>query len=417
MKFEDFLKGKSLNVEALKSMEAEQLAGLYNEYNEKARKEIEDATKANAENVESLKAAFAEMKDNQLKQLNAALEAQGVMLKKLSKQEPVSEKSLRDVVVEKANEIKAIKEGGANVKFEIKTAGDMSFTNNVTGEVPQATRVAGVNFYPSRMPRLLDIVSRGSVSTKLVEWVYQANKDGTAGATAEGATKNQIDFDLLVGSQKVEKVTAYITITDEMLEDAEQMASIIDGELRKELLKAVELGCYSGSGVSPILNGIKTVATAFAAGSFAAAIDNANEVDVLAVAINQIKIANQDAPNYIMMHPTDVTKLKVAKVSSTDKRYIDRLMLVNGAMSVDGTPIIETTLVTAGTYLVGDFTKAYVWDRKAVTVEIGLNSDNFVKNFKTIRAEWRGVCFVKNNDRTAFVTGTFATDMAALETA
>ena len=118
-----------------------------------------------------------------------------------------------------------------------------------------------------------------------------------------------------------------------------------------------------------------------------------------------------------MMHPTDVTKLKVAKVSSTDKRYIDRLMLVNGAMSVDGTPIIETTLVTAGTYLVGDFTKAYVWDRKAVTVEIGLNSDNFVKNFKTIRAEWRGVCFVKNNDRTAFVTGTFATDMAALETA
>ena len=89
MKFEDFLKGKSLTVEALKSMEAEQLAGLYNEYNEKARKEIEDATKANSENVEALKAAFAEMKDNQLKQLNAALEAQGVMLKKLSKQEPL----------------------------------------------------------------------------------------------------------------------------------------------------------------------------------------------------------------------------------------------------------------------------------------------------------------------------------------
>jgi HK97 family phage major capsid protein len=417
MKFENFLKEKSLTIEALKGMEAEQLAGLYNEYNEKARKEIEEATKANSTELEALKDAFNAMKDNQLKQLNAALEAQGVMLKKLSKQEPVSEKSLREQIAEKADAIKAIKENGANVKFEIKSAGDMSISGNVTGEIPQAQRIAGINFYPSRVPRLLDLVSRGSVSSNLVSWVYQANKDGTAGSTAEAAAKNQIDFDLLVGSQKVEKVTAYITVTDEMLEDVEQMASAIDTELRKELLKAIELGCYSGSGVSPALNGIKTVATAFAAGSFAAAIDNANEVDVLVVAANQIKIANQDAPNAIMMHPTDVTKLKVAKVSSNDKRYIERLSNIGGTLLMDGIQIIETTLVTAGTYLIGDFTKAMVWDKKSVTVEIGLNSDNFVKNYKTVRAEWRGVCFVKNNDRTAFVTGTFATDMAALETA
>lgn len=418
MKFEDFLKEKSLTVEAVKSMEAEALAGLYNEYNEKARKEIEDATKANSTELEALKDAFNAMKDNQLKQLNAALEAQGVMLKKLSKQEPANnEKSLRDMLVEKANDIKAIKDNGANVKFEIKAAADMNFTANVTGEITQAQRIAGVNLYPSRMPKLLDIVSRGSVSSNLVSWVYQANKDGSAGSTAEGATKNQIDFDLLVGSQKVEKVTAYITVTDEMLEDVEQMASAIDTELRKELLKAIETGCYSGSGVSPALNGIRTVATAFAAGDFALLIDNANEVDVLAVAANQIKIANQDAPNAILMHPTDVTKLKVAKVSSTDKRYIERLANIGGSLLMDGIQIIETTLVTAGTYLIGDFTKAMVWDKKAVTVEIGLNSDNFVKNYKTVRAEWRGVCFVKNNDRTAFVKGTFATDMAALETA
>ena len=38
----------------------------------------------------------------------------------------------------------------------------------------------------------------------------------------------------------------------------------------------------------------------------------------------------------------------------------------------------------------------------------------FTKNLRTILAEWRGLSLVKNNDRTAFVKGTFATDIAAI---
>ena len=62
------------------------------------------------------------------------------------------------------------------------------------------------------------------------------------------------------------------------------------------------------------------------------------------------------------------------------------------------------------------FLKASVLTKQSVSIEVGYNADNFVKNYKTIRAEWRGVTFVKNNDRTAFVKGDFATDKAALET-
>jgi hypothetical protein len=35
--------------------------------------------------------------------------------------------------------------------------------------------------------------------------------------------------------------------------------------------------------------------------------------------------------------------------------------------------------------------------------------------FRTILAEWRGLSAVKNNDRTAFVKGVFATDKGELE--
>ena len=424
--FKDFLSGKKIEETAFKSLEAEEMSELLNEFNAKKQEELNSLVEAKAskEDIDSMKEELAGIHAKQYDQLNAVLKAQGVMLKKLSVKEVEEPKSFKDALksnlegnLEGLKTLKNSSSANDNVKFNIKAVGDMSIAGNTTGQIPQALRIAGLNEIPSRTVRLLDIVSGGAISSNLVEWVYQANQEGTAGQTVEGAVKNQIDFDLIVGSQKVEKTTAFITVTDEMIDDVPFMQTAIQNELTKELLKAVEAQVYGGSGVSPQMNGIKTVATAFAGGTFAGIVDNANEVDVLTVAMDQIMLANQDAPNYIFMNPSDVTALKMVKVSSTDKRYVERLAMVAGDLSLDGTPIIPTTLVTAGEYLIGDFTKSFVLNKQAIAIEIGYNADNFVKNYKTIRAEWRGVTFVKNNDRTAFVKGVFATDKAVLETA
>ena len=201
-----------------------------------------------------------------------------------------------------------------------------------------------------------------------------------------------------------------------MLDDIDFIESEIRAELFRELLKDVESTAYNGNGTAPNLNGVYTVAPTFAAGTFANTVDNANEVDVLVVAMNQIAIAEQERPTAIMMHPSDVTKLKLIKVSGTDKRYIDRLVMVAGMLNLDGVPIIETTLVTAGQFLMGDFNMAGLYDKGEVRIEIGLDADDWTKNLRTILAEWRGALVVKNNDRTAFVKGVFATAKAALET-
>lgn len=422
--FKEYLEGKKITQEEFNKKSAGDQAGLFNEYNAEINTAIDEAiaSKASKEDIQSLKDELSESLKNQLKSLNGILEAQGVVLKKMRTEAPAEKvKGLAEILKEKKEGLTKVKHSNSpadNVKFTLegKAVGDMSIAGNVTGQVPQAMRLDGMGEIASRRVRLLDIVSRGAIDSNLVEWVYQANKEGAAGQTAEGATKNQIDFDILVGSQKVEKSTAYITVTDEMIDDISFMRTAIEGELTRELLKVIESGVYSGSGVSPAMNGIRTVATAFAAGTFALAIDNANEVDVLTVAMNQIDIAEQGPANYILMHPSDVTSLKMVKVTATDKRYVERLALVAGQLSLDGMPIIPTTLVTQGEYLVGDFSKAFVLEKQGISIEIGYNSDNFVKNYKTIRIEWRGVTFVQNNDRTSFVKGVFATDKAALET-
>jgi HK97 family phage major capsid protein len=389
---------------------------LLNKINDEVNTIVENKMKANNEQIKSLAEKVEALKNYDDAELKAEVVRMSALVEALKeeKAEPKKLPTLKQLLTDNADKIKALAKGDRNAAF--KVVGDMTIGGNVTGEVPQAQRLPGLNDIASRQPRFIDFFTRATATSNLISWVYKSGREGATGQTEEGALKNQIDFDLLVGSQKIEKTTNFIKVSDEMLDDIDFIESEIRNELMMELLRTVETESYSGNGTSPQLNGVRTVASAFAAGDFALAIDNANEVDVLVVAANQIAIANQSAPNAIFMHPTDITKLKVVKLSSSDKRYVERLLMVGGTLSMDGIPIIPTTLVTAGQYLIGDMSKALLFEKGGIAIEMGYDGDDFTRNFKTIRAEWRGACVVKNNDRTAFVKGVFATDKAALET-
>jgi len=424
-KFESFLTEKGINKEQFTAKSAEEMAGLYNEYNEKnatlLTELVEKGQEDNAEVIKSLKKEITENQIAQAKALNETLKQHGLMIKKLSEQEKVDGVGVVNSVrkgldLNKENLVKM--KGNKNVSISFKAAGTMLLSTNVSGgNVPVEQRLEGLNPIASRQIRLLDVVQRGTAESNVISWVYQANKDGTAGGTAEGAVKNQLDFDLVVNSETVKKRTAFIKVSEEMLDDVSYMESEIRNELVRELLKDVESQVYGGDGTGTNLNGISTVATAFAAGVFAATVDNANSADVLTVAMNQIQVAEQGMPNYAMVHPNTITELKLIKTSETDRRYIDRLAMVAGQLSLDGVTLVPTTLIPDGEYLIGNFDLATVYDKGDLRIEVGRDSDDFTKNLVTVLAEWRGLCIVKNNDRTAFVKGVFATDKAALETA
>ena len=425
MKFKEFLTSKS--VEDITKLSAEEQAGLYNEYNDIKNKELEAAVagKASKEDLDAMKAEIFENQEKQMAALNTALKSQGAILKRMSKEEVEAKNksfadSLRAELVAKKESLKELKEGdkstARNASFVVKVVGDITSANISGGNVPVEDRLSGFDVIPTRATRLLDVVSRSTTNSNIVSWVSQANKEGAAGQTAEGTAKNQIDFDLVVDSESLKKTTAYIKVSTEMIDDVDFIMAEIRNELLRELLLAVETQVYSGDNTGQNLNGIRTQAPAFAAGTFAGTIDNANEVDVLTVAMNQIEIAEQGEPTAIFMHPSDVNALKMVKVSSTDKRYVERLVMVAGNLELDGVPIIKSTLVTAGTYLVGNFANATVIQKAGVMIDIGLDGNDFTKNMRTILAEWRGLNLIKTNKVTSFVKGTFATDKAALET-
>jgi len=204
----------------------------------------------------------------------------------------------------------------------------------------------------------------------------------------------------------------------EMLDDVSFMSGWLRNKLIVRLFLDVDNQCLNGNNVAPNLNGVLNQSTAFSAPTgLALAIDSANEVDVLVAAITQIRLANQGVSNLtIMMNPVDVALMQSTKVTSTDRRYVERLANVGGSLSLDGTPIIVNNNITQGDYLVGDFSKSTIVQKSGIMVDVGFDGNDFTKNMRTILAEWRGQLFIQNNDRTAFVTGDFATDKAALET-
>jgi HK97 family phage major capsid protein len=428
------LKGEELKT-FIETAEPEQLAEYYNKKNEAGIAELKtllekkekESTEALENQIKELKESLAEERKEQMTALNQALKQYGLAIEKLNK-----ENQSNSLMAQATDIRKALEENKANLAalkdvdkskagtagFSFKTVGTMLESTNISGgNVPVEQRIPGLNVIATRKVRLMDLFAKGSATSNIISWVYQANKEGGAGGTSEGDTKNQADFDLVVASQAVVKRTVFIKVSTEMLDDIDFIESEIRNELMRLLLLDVEDTAYSGNGTAPALNGVRTVATAFAAGTFAGTVDNANSVDVLTVAANQIALANQEAPNAILMNPSDVTAFKLLKVSSTDRRYVERLIYIAGNMTLDGIPIIETTLVTAGTYMIGNFNLSTLYQMQGIMINIGLDGNDWTKNLRTIIAEWRGALVVKNNNRTAFVKGTFATDIAALETA
>lgn len=399
------------------------------------RKEIEEAMPSlKSEDVDKLIKENKDAWEAKLADIQKSFDDRVDQIEINAKKNSVTE-SYKSAAVQIAEQLKAksdnlamLKEGGAKgraagFEFEVeaKAVGDMSLSGNVsssvTTRVPMEDRLSGFNELPLRPVRFLDTLSARSTSSNRITWVYEANQDGEAGSTSEGNVKNQIDFDIVIGSEDVEKYTAFIKVTTEMLDDVSWIQGQIQRNLQRRLIRSVEDDAYDGNGTSPNLHGVYTVASTFSAGNSAGTVDNANEVDVINAALKQIELADQEMTRpYIFMHPDDVFALRSYKVSSTDRRYVDMVYISGTELRISGVPIISTKLVTSGTFLVGDMDKALLVQKGGIRIEVGLDGNDFTKNYRTILAEWRGAVVVETNDRTAFVKGSFETAKAALET-
>jgi HK97 family phage major capsid protein len=426
---------KTKSAEEIKAMSTEDLHVYYLAKEKDTSEKLEVRLKAlevekDSKKFEELSAEVKAMKEEQFDAMKSALKEQGLIVEKLRNGQLTAgqivdaEKSIEQVLKEQNENFKKTKADRHEFKFDVsmprshKAVGNMTFAANVTGTMPQALRLPGVNDIAEVSAVIYNLIPKLNVEGNTIEWVYEDAQEGAPASTAEGAVKNQIDNNFVVTSVALKKYTAYFTVSTEMLDDVNFMSTWLRNKLLVRLFVVINNAILNHTGSGNNLTGIISLATTWAAGTFALTVDNANNVDSLVVGLNQVKLAYQSTNNLaIIMHPSDVTALKLIKVSSTDKNYVMRLAEVGSTMILDGYPIIETTQITAGTFLIVDFGKMLLAQKSGMSVQVGLNGNDLINNTRTIVAEWRGQLIIENNDRTGIIKGTFATTNAALETA
>jgi len=409
----------------LSEMTVHELAGYYNTLNEVKSAEIEDAIKAKSskEEVAKLYNEYKSETEGQIEKLNTVLIEQGLKIKKLSEVSEnetalgIKSKSIKAGLSKNIDKLKGLKGSMSTAKdnefsLDIKAAGTMSYANNNAelGELPQSFREAGVYDERRSILGFLPYVEQVGISSNVVSYVTKQNRENGAAPVAEGSAKPQSDFDLVVESKFVVKYANYIKVSTEMLDDISFLEAEINRELIGNVLEDVDKDCFVGSGTGGQLEGILTAGDAFGAGSFAGTVASANLVDLLTIAMAQMEGDLFYKASAIFLNPIDLAKLRVTK--STQAEYVDRLMVTAGTMSLDGVPIHTSSNIAKGKYAICDMSQIRMFVKEDMSLEFGMDGDDFTKNLRTILTEWRGVLRIVNSG--AIIQGDISTDIASI---
>ena len=95
-------------------------------------------------------------------------------------------------------------------------------------------------------------------------------------------------------------------------------------------------------------------------------------------------------PNAVALNPIDVETVDLARENGDTGKFISGGPFSMGPRTLWGMPILETEAIDAGSSLVGDFSKAVLWDREQTAVSFtDSHADFFVRNLVAVLAEER----------------------------
>jgi len=327
------------------------------------------------------------------------------------------DKSFKGGLIKSINDgaLDSLKNGmSRSARFELKA--DMTMNADFSGEVVPADRVPGYKYDPTRAVHIRSLIPQGSTTSDVVRFVKESGYSDGSGTVAEGATLSQSDFDMSADNNTVEKIGAYLRISEEMLADTPQLTSYISARVPAKLLAKEDDQILNGNGTSPNLSGIITDAADFdtsASGAFYQSVESANEWDVIVAALNQLALSEYQATQ-IILHPTDFHKILLLKDSNN--RYLKDQVYAGLQPTFMGVPVVLNTAITAGNYLLGNFSQGtQLWIRDNVSIEFFREDGTNVRDgFVTVRYVERVA--LTNYLPNAFINGAFSTGKTALET-
>lgn len=319
--------------------------------------------------------------------------------------------SLNDALTKNADHIKKMSDNKSeSVNLQVK---DMTIADNWTGDRAISDLDTQIASKPLARPVFRNLVNVGTTSGKHIYYIDKTSKGG-AGMTGEGEMKSEVSYSYVEKSAEVKKITAFVKVSKEMLDDVSFLRSEINSDLRNELEAKLDEQIEGGDGLTVNMKGISTYAPTFdvAGTGYETSIQSANRADVLKVA-SAIVAANGFNANYAVVNPEDAALMNLEK--NANGAYIMPPFYTAEGTRLAGMTLVENRNVDTGSFLVGDFTKSMLKIREEININLGYENDDFTKNMVTILGEMRAVHYIKDNHIDAFVKGDFATAITGID--
>jgi len=310
-------------------------------------------------------------------------------------------KSLGQQVAEH-DDIKNFTAKGAKGSVVINVQNAITSADGSAGDLIWSDRETAIVGMPQRQMTIRQLLSQARTTSNLVEYAKQTTRTINARVVTEGADKPESVFVWDRADAPVRTIAHISHVSRQAMDDATQLQSELDNELRYGLRLTEELAILKGDGAGQNLSGLVTEATAYSA---AFTPTSPTLIDTLRLAILQVALAEYPADG-IVIHPTDWARIELQKEATTNAYLWANPRTVNGP-GLWGLPVIPTQSMDIDEFLVGAFRMAAtIYDRMDVEVLISSeHSDNFIKNMLTVRAEERLALAVKRP--AALVTGDF----------
>jgi HK97 family phage major capsid protein len=210
--------------------------------------------------------------------------------------------------------------------------------------------------------------------------------DGTGGTVTavDGGVKPEGSWAFERKTATVKTIAEWVPATKRALADAAQLEGLINDELRADIAEAEENQILLGDGNGENLEGILETS-----GIQTQAFDT-NIFVTTRKALTKARVVGRVVPNAIALHPEDVETIDLAREGTNTGQFLGAGPFALGPRTLWGVPVIESEAIPAGRGVLGDFTKAVLWDREDTTVTMtDSHADFFIRNMVAVLAEER----------------------------
>jgi hypothetical protein len=359
--------------------------------NEKTKSEIADQLKSVIASVDEKINAFAASTESadsiksMTDELTALKSEQAAILKgfdllqtrvKNTKSNNVEEKKsfgqiFQEGLEKNFDEIQKVKKGQP-YRMELKAVGNMLLSSNLTGD-GVASYSSTQAILPAQKINFRDLMPTAISPTGLYVQYRETGSEGALAQQTEGASKGQIDYDFTEVKVVENYIAGFARFSKQMAKQLPYMQTTLPRLLLRDFYKkenalfyASVTGAATGSTTTAETDDIKAI------------------MDLLANQAN----ANFNS-SYAIVNPSQMARLN--KLLYTNGYYQGSGGVVsapNGAITINGTPIISASWATDDKILIIDRDYLERVETEAITVEFSMeDSDNFTKNLITARIE------------------------------